>query len=380
MRRIRGRDVKSILGTIRLRRIAFVLVLVVTLVAGLRTRGHQFQNRVQAASSGLGLQFEAYGVAYTDEVLDPDVASELNEEGFEIFLSLGPQHRDRNGFAILAQIHSGEDATQLVVGRWSDHLIVMNGDDYKNRFPHPRITAALTEARKSEGVDVLVRSTSSGSEIHFGGQRVAGRAGMRLTIPSSPRSGRIVLGNAVTGQHPWSGEMRSFELRPAGPSGAVPLVRYRLGDVHADGGPGEGELASVLTVPCWDVVLDKRFLTLPFDHQFEFTRRFVGDVALNLIGFIPLGGMLMLVRARIPRMRPLPSAIVIAAMLSLLIEALQAWIPSRSSSALDLALNTMGGALGAFVAVRVGLFRARRPPEPAPRKRPDGPGGVDASA
>jgi hypothetical protein len=369
--------VESTLLTIRQRQIAFLLVLVLTLAAGLRTRGYQFQNRVEPASSGLGLRFEMYGAAYTDEVLDSGVVSELNGDGFEIFLSLGPEHRRLDGFHIVAQIHSGNDATQLVIGRWSDYLIAMNGDDYRSRSEHPRITARLTEAQRLEGVDILVRSTPSGSEIRFDGERVAERAGTRLTIPSSPRSGRIVLGNSVAGSHPWAGEMRSFELRPAEPSDAVPLVRYRLGEVDAGGGPGEGALSSVLTIPRWDVVADKRFLALPFDHQFELTRRFVGDVALNLVGFIPVGVMLVLVGSRIPRSSPLASAIVIAAMLSLLIEVLQAWIPSRRSSALDLALNTMGGALGAFVAVRLGLTRARRPSEPAARNGSDLPDGVD---
>jgi hypothetical protein len=71
---------------IRQRRVAFVLVLVVTLVAGLRTRDDPFQNRVRPASSGLGLRFEKYGVAYTDDVLDSDFVGDLNADGFEIFL------------------------------------------------------------------------------------------------------------------------------------------------------------------------------------------------------------------------------------------------------------------------------------------------------
>jgi hypothetical protein len=349
----------------RLRRAALLLVLAVTLFAGLRPGDYRLENRVEPASSGLGLRFERYGVAYTDGVLGPDVVGELNADGFEIRLSLGPEHPDQGGFAVVAQIHSGDDATQLVVARWSDYLILMNGADYRNRFKHPRITATLSEAQQLGGVDILVRSAGAGSEIRLDGERVAERAEMRLAIPSSPANGRIVLGNSVTGKHPWSGEMRSFELRPAEPRGAVPLLRYPLGGYATGTGPGDGELASVLTIPRRNVVLDKRFLDLPFDRPFELTRGFVADVALNLVGFVPLGVMLVLVGARAPRTNPLISAVLIAALVSLLIEVLQAWIPTRSSSALDLTLNTMGGALGAVVALRLGWLRSREPGGPA---------------
>ena len=331
-----------------------MLVLGLTLFAGLHPRDYRFENRVRPAASGLGLRFERYGVAWTDAVLGADLVQALNAEGFEIRIALGPEAQDQTGFAIVAQVHAGDDSTQLVIGRWSDHLIVMNGDDYENRDAHPRITTKWADAQRAEGLDLLVRSTRSGSEIHVGGERVAARADVRLTLPSSPERGRIVLGNSVAGDRPWSGEMRAFVLRPAHPSGAAPLLRYRLAEYDSGEGPGEGELTSVLTVPHRRVVMDGRLLELPSGGSFAKTRSFVGDVALNLIGFVPLGMMWVLVDARSSRSRRLRSAFLVAAALGLSIEASQAWIPSRDSSALDWVLNTLGGGLGGFVATRVG--------------------------
>ena len=65
----------------------------------------------------------------------------------------------------------------------------------------------------------------------------------------------------------------------------------------------------------------------------------------------PRGGMEVTFRTDIPRQSGLSgsSAIVIAALVSLMIELLQAWVPSRDSSALDLTLNTSGGVLGAWL-------------------------------
>jgi glycopeptide antibiotics resistance protein len=47
-------------------------------------------------------------------------------------------------------------------------------------------------------------------------------------------------------------------------------------------------------------------------------------------------------------------------MLSLGIELAQAWIPSRSSQMLDLALNTMGGAIGVALQHLFGRRRANQ--------------------
>ena len=66
-----------------------------------------------------------------------------------ISLTLGPEADKQEGFAFIAQIHSGDDRTQLVIGRWSEYLIVMNGDDYKHRLKHPRISARLSETHLS---------------------------------------------------------------------------------------------------------------------------------------------------------------------------------------------------------------------------------------
>ena len=75
------------------------------------------------------------------------------------------------------------------------------------------------------------------------------------------------------------------------------------------------------------------------------------DVAINTIGYAPLGLLLMLVFLRSGSAgRALTLSVVVGAVLSLGVETIQSYLPSRVPSNADLALNIVGTALGACAA------------------------------
>lgn len=75
------------------------------------------------------------------------------------------------------------------------------------------------------------------------------------------------------------------------------------------------------------------------------------DVGVNLLGYAPLGFLLALAMLHHRRVRwPVSVAVLCAGLLSLTMEGLQSYLPSRVPSNVDLALNTLGGWLGACVA------------------------------
>ena len=75
------------------------------------------------------------------------------------------------------------------------------------------------------------------------------------------------------------------------------------------------------------------------------------DVAVNVLGYAPLGFLLALVFLRSGHTaRALLAAVVGGAALSLCMETLQSYLPSRIPSNVDLVLNTLGSALGACTA------------------------------
>jgi len=80
------------------------------------------------------------------------------------------------------------------------------------------------------------------------------------------------------------------------------------------------------------------------------------DVAVNLVGYVPLGALLALLVLRSGhRRRPLMGALLCAGALSLLLEGLQSYLPQRVASREDWLLNSTGAAAGAWM----GLTLAR---------------------
>lgn len=79
------------------------------------------------------------------------------------------------------------------------------------------------------------------------------------------------------------------------------------------------------------------------------------DLAVNVLVYLPLGYLLTLALSR-KSGRWLPALVgaLLAALISFSMEALQTWLPTRVPSNLDLACNSLGGAIGAFAAWRSG--------------------------
>jgi VanZ family protein len=85
------------------------------------------------------------------------------------------------------------------------------------------------------------------------------------------------------------------------------------------------------------------------------------DLSINAVAYLPLGFLLALTLRRLPgRLSPASAATLLAALISLSLECLQTWLPSRVPSNLDLASNTLGGAIGAWLTLWYGQRFFRR--------------------
>src|SRR5262249_41678577 len=96
----------------------------------------------------------------------------------------------------------------------------------------------------------------------------------------------------------------------------------------------------------------KRFLRMPWEGLDEglpksITSVFSGDVFTNITGFIPFGFFFCLWFARRGRRRPVLTAVILGSMLSLAIESLQWYLPTRDSDLTDFLTNTLGTVVGA---------------------------------
>lgn len=94
-------------------------------------------------------------------------------------------------------------------------------------------------------------------------------------------------------------------------------------------------------------VLKKNILVPPW-KDFRLHLSFLSDIMINILGFIPLGFFICaLIRKRIILGRqPFIIAILLGLFLSLTVESIQVYLPTRHSQLMDVLTNTIGTALG----------------------------------
>lgn len=362
------------------RRWFFVVVLLLTLVAGLNPRDYRFHNEVDWLETGPGIRFGQYGRIHSGDLLDPSRIAALNASGFTLEIAAAARRNIPPNFGELVCFHGGEEATQLILGQWKDSVIAMNGNDYSHRRHEPRVSADTTPFLPGP-VFWTLSTGPKGTWISLNGKRVDTRLNLQLKIPSNPHPARLTFGSSASASGAWQGTLHGFALYPGplAPSNGVqhfrawkesgtfafatnsaPLLLYLFDERRGERVQDHGSLGLPLIIPSRLISLEHRVLTsLP--PLRNLSRGMKQDVALNLIGFMPLGFALCLVMHGAFH-RPwwrVTIATVLCVAVSFLIEFLQAWMPSRDSSLLDLALNTAGGAAGALCQT-LATWRSRR--------------------
>ncbi len=183
-------------------------------------------------------------------------------------------------------------------------------------------------------------------------------------------TGRLVLGNSPVENDSWSGvwlglaiynreltaaQVRRHQeswtakgkpdIRDEDRSAAVYLFDEGSGNrvhdiVHSQAGSGAD-----LLIPERYLVLDEKVLE-PAWKEFRWRWSFWKSALMNIVGFIPFG-FFFLAYLSSQRMRtPALATILLGAAVSLTIELLQAFLPTRDSGTTDLITNTLGTCLG----------------------------------
>lgn len=348
-------------------------LLLAVLFFGLHPRGFDFTNHAAFLPECSGIRFEKYSVAHTAYSMDWRRLAEEGEPGaFSLCLAFTPADGAPEGFAFIAVVHGGRDGQQLLIGQWRSWVIVMNGDDYDHRRKTPRISFDSTGVGAEE-ILLCVTSGPAGTRLFVNGEPVRDRPDMRLDMP--PAEARLVLGNSVYGTNPWQGDIFGLwgfhrdsakndirkqtwgwkQVRGVAPDSAcAPSLVFRLDGKTAENDVNADDSDRVVHLKSGIPVLSPRFLSFSLSGV-DADPDFIFDAVVNLLGFIPLAMALALSIRHIGGIRAGTAGWIAAGVccgLSLGIELLQAWMPTRSSSGIDLLLNTLGGIAGAVVAAQ----------------------------
>jgi len=144
----------------------------------------------------------------------------------------------------------------------------------------------------------------------------------------------------------WSGKGRP-DLSESDRARALYLFDERAGSVIHNRASGPD-----LRIPDHYMVLDQVFLR-PFWLEYYPTWSYWGDVLINIVGFVPFGFLFCAYLSSTGGIKKSALlTILLGFALSLTIECLQSFLPTRDSGTTDLITNTLGTCIG------VGLFRS----------------------
>ena len=106
-----------------------------------------------------------------------------------------------------------------------------------------------------------------------------------------------------------------------------------------------------LTIPQMFKPVQRKTL-YPLRSEFRLDLSSIQDITTNILGFIPFGFFFSALLLKITRLRRLPAYLLIAILgtgLSFAIELIQAYLPTRDPSLVDVIMNSAGTILGAAV-------------------------------
>jgi hypothetical protein len=259
--------------------------------------------------------------------------------------------------------------------QYHDELLIRRGyRGDKNQFKTFEIELEHAFLR-DEPVSFTITSGPEGAVAYQNGVWAGASTGMGLSCADF--SGQLLIGDAPVSHNPWQGTLLNlavynWELTPQqvsreyaelnaidAPQGFpqpanATIARYAFSQ-------GSGKLihsttssAPDLYIPDYFGVLHKQFLILPWEETRD--KLDFRDIAINIFGFVPFG---FLLAAYLGSSRHKSDAMLLTVTaglaISLTIEILQVFIPSRASGILDIITNTFGTYLGVL------LFRWRRP-------------------
>lgn len=341
--------------------------LAVILYAGLTPKGFINQNRIEWVEEGAGLRFQGRGLAYTEPVLSPYQFSQ--EAGMTIEFALRFERQKGEKFRIIAVFFGEEEPFQLCIGQWQNEILVFQGDDYGLQNKTPFVSHRFLQLVGEREAFLTIVGKKDGTSLYLDGTEVLHRKGMQLKLPDREDGVRLILGNSAAGLRPWTGELggmavyaRALEKEEVGRHASL----FREGKDFSAFAPERPHLLLPLDQEGGRTASDSApfhtDLKFPRGKTFVVTSHFLADldgwtvdlglwddISLNFLGFTPLGGVLVLLFLR--RLRSTAAFLLTVGCgfaLSFGIETYQAWMPSRTSSLLDLVLNTGGTALGAI--------------------------------
>jgi glycopeptide antibiotics resistance protein len=345
-------------------KISPVLLFCVYMIAGLFATLWPFnflQHNLATSAPGGGLVFKQPAIAFTRT--PPIKLARL--ERFSLILRLvSPSARER---ACILDYSTDEHHVNFRLQQENDQLDVWA----ESAGTHPSAGLHIPHVF-GHGDTVTIIVSYDGQRFH-----AWTTGGIRRTTQLGPgehlhwdSTATLALGSLVDGQIGWRGtlfflavtEQPSESEQLPGPDSlrGNAILYYDFTRPFRDSVKDEGRIdPNPLWVP-ERYTVPSRIILAPPAHYNWHTRWFVSDMVLNIAAFFPFGFLaaIILIGKTGSVSKGIAATILAAFIFSLAVELLQAWLPTRNSSMVDLMCDVAGSGIGAWLAVVPGFRTA----------------------
>jgi len=323
---------------------------------------HAPKNQVSWLSGESGLLFGKYGSIVSAGIFKADESRTDSGCSLEIWLEPSRVHSSGTILAFYwPEIRTIPFALRQSLG---DLVISRTSQDQLHRAEKAKVYVDDVFSHHN-AVLVAISSDRSGTTVYADGTFVKKYPNLRFS--SGDLSGRLIVGNSPVTTDEWRGRVRGLAIYHreltadevsehfanwtkgdgtgfATTEGTVALYLFaeRRGNIVHN----QIDSATDLLIPERFFVLHEQFLERPWD-EFRQDWNYWKDVGINVAGFIPLGFSFFAYFLTVRKIkRPVLVTVALGLAVSLTIEVLQAFLPTRDSGMTDLATNTLGTAVG----------------------------------
>lgn len=344
-----------------------MLVLCSVLVAGL-VPFQRPRNEVTWLPNENGLHLGKYGTIWSSNSFPPPTQEQEASCSLEMWL----RPDVANASSTILAFYTPENPLQLTVHQYHTLLILQRKvhDDVR----YTEVIGIKDALHPAKAAFISITSGSQKTIIYVNGAPIRSFPAFHM---GNDCAGRLIIGTSPEVDNSWAGDLRGLaiyrrELTAAevlqdfeawsargGPqiSGDKnPLALY-LFDEHGGSIIHDAANRGInLSIPDRFSLVHEQFLK-PFWEEFKPTRSYLEDVLVNIGGFIPLGFIFFAYWSAVrPIKHPVLASVFLGLGVSLTIEVLQSFLPTRDSGTTDLITNTLGTYLG----VRFSASRAAR--------------------
>lgn len=345
--------------------VATVIVCGIMFYAGLRPKGFRFHNEVAWITEPTGgIHFGKWGIAYTEHKAG---STNFLPDSVTIELAIKVPKADHGISPVIFYLWADHSPVSVYMIQWKNNLILRKMVCSWFRDKESEIGAAVECGKKH--LLVITSCRNAGTNLFVDGVQMDSSSRLSL-YDDRGNLQRLAVGNASDAASPWHGDIYSLSIykgiispddararylqwaagaEVAAPKGGFAVYQFDEGTgwvVHdRSGGLGD------LLIPHWVHIPQKKILTMPW-KDFRKDVFFLGDVAVNFIGFIPFGFFFFgLLRAKsdFNHRKQVTVTILSGGSMSLFFELTQVFVPTRTSQMSDLIANILGTSAGIFL-------------------------------